>query len=72
MVVSSSMYEMNVVNWNESYMQKLEVVQNKVCRVTLGANAYVAVEAIKVSPHDAIVHYETGDSVSICSVKVIA
>ena len=41
------MYEMNVVNWSEFHMQKLEVVQNKVGRVALGVNGYAAIEAIR-------------------------
>ena len=43
MAVPNLMYGMNVVNWNESNMQKLEVVQNKVGRMALGANGYAAV-----------------------------
>ena len=39
------LYEMNVMNWNETDMQKLEVVQNKVGRIALGADGYAAVEA---------------------------
>ena len=45
--VPNLMYGMNVINWSESHMQKLEVVQNKVGRVALGANGYAAIEAIR-------------------------
>ena len=45
--VPSVLHGMNVMNWNETDMQKLEAVQNKVGRVALGANAYAAVEAIR-------------------------
>ena len=45
--VPSLMYGMDVVNWNENDMQKLEVIQNKVGRIALGANWYAAVEAIR-------------------------
>ena len=41
------MYGMNVINWSERDMQKLEVIQNKVGRVALGANGFAAVEAIR-------------------------
>ena len=47
MAVPSIMYGMNVLNWTESELQKLEVVQNKVGRVALGANKYACVEAIR-------------------------
>ena len=47
MAVPSIMYGMNVLNWTESELQKLEVIQNKVGRVGLGANKYTSVEAIR-------------------------
>ena len=45
--VPNLLYGMNVLYWNECHMQKLEVVQNKVGRVALGANSFAAVEAIR-------------------------
>ena len=45
--VPSVLYGMNVMYWNETDMQKLERVQNKIGRVALGANGYAAVEAIR-------------------------
>ena len=45
--VPSMMYGMNVMNSNETDMQKLEVVQNNVGRVAQGTYGYVAVEAIR-------------------------
>ena len=47
MAVPSIMYGVNVLNWTESELQKLEVIQNKVGRVALGANRYACVEAIR-------------------------
>ena len=47
MAVPSIMYGMNVLNWTECELQKLEVIQNKVGRVALGANGYVGVEAVR-------------------------
>ena len=47
MAVPSITYGMNVLNWSECELQKLEVIQNKVGRVALGANRYVSVEAIR-------------------------
>ena len=41
------MYGMNILNWTESELQKLEDIQNKVGRVALGANSYACVEAIR-------------------------
>ena len=45
--VPSITYGMNVLNWSECELQKLEVIQNKVGRVALGANRYTCVEAIR-------------------------
>ena len=47
LAVPSIMYGMNVLNWSEHELQKLEVIQNKVERVALGANRYACVEAIR-------------------------
>ena len=47
MAVPSIMYGMNVMNWTECELQKLEMIQNKVGRVALGANRYVGVEAVR-------------------------
>ena len=47
MAVPSIMYGMNVLNWTECELQKLEVIQNKVGRIALGANRYASVEAIR-------------------------
>ena len=48
-LVLSSSYPLvvNILNWTESKLQKLEVIQNKVRRVALGANRYACVEAIR-------------------------
>ena len=37
---------MNVMKWTKGELDKLEVIQNKVGRMTLGANRYVGVEVI--------------------------
>ena len=42
------MYGVNVLNWTESELQKLDVIQNKVRRVALEANRYACVEAIRM------------------------
>ena len=47
LAVPSIMYGMNVLNWSECELQKLEIIQNKVGRIALGANKYVSVEAIR-------------------------
>ena len=47
LAVPSIAYGMNVLNWNNSELQKLEVIQKKVGRVALGANRYACVEAIR-------------------------
>ena len=47
LAVPSIMYGMNVLNWSECKLQKLEIIQNKVGRIALGANNYVSVEAIR-------------------------
>ena len=43
----SIMYGMNMLNWTEGELQKLEVIRNKVGRVALGANGYAGVEAVR-------------------------
>ena len=45
--VPGIMYAMNVLPWTAEEIKKLDVVQNKVGRVGLGANRYTAVEAIR-------------------------
>jgi hypothetical protein len=45
--VPSLMYGMNVLKVSPSECDKLDVVQNRVGRVALGANGYVGVEAIR-------------------------
>ena len=35
------------LNWTESELQKLEVIQKKLCTVALGANMHACVEAIR-------------------------
>ena len=47
MAVPSIMYGMNVMKWTKGELDKLEVIQNKVGRMALGANRYVGVEAIR-------------------------
>jgi hypothetical protein len=47
MAVPSLMYGMNVMTMSASECNKLEVCQNRVGRVALGANRYVGVEAIR-------------------------
>ena len=41
------MYGMDVIAWNESELEKLEVGQNKVARMALNAPSYAAVEALR-------------------------
>ena len=41
------MYGMEVVNWSAEDVKKLEVVQNKVGRIALGANGYVELETVR-------------------------
>lgn len=41
------MYGMNVVRWTETDLAKLEVIQNTVGRMALGASKWTAVEAIR-------------------------
>ena len=45
--VPSVMYGMNVVPWNESEIEKLDVRQNRVARMALNAPRYAAVEALR-------------------------
>ena len=45
--VPSIMYGKNVMKWTKGELDKLEVIQNKVGRMALGANRYVGVEAIR-------------------------
>ena len=47
LAVPSIMYGVNVLTWNDSEVQKLDVIQNKVGRVALGANGYAGVEAVR-------------------------
>ena len=47
MAVPSLMYGLETMRWTKNDLDKLEVVQNKVGRIALGANRYVAVEAIR-------------------------
>ena len=44
--VPSLMYGMNVVNWTNGDMTKLEIVQNKIARLALGSNQMTAVVAL--------------------------
>ena len=44
---SSSSSGMNVVPWNESEIEKLDVGQNRVARMALNAPRYAAVEALR-------------------------
>ena len=41
------MYGMDIVNWSAEDIKNLEVVQNKVGRIALGANGYVGVESVR-------------------------
>ena len=41
------LYAMNVINWNIEEINKMEVIQNKVGRLGLGANRMVGIEAIR-------------------------
>ena len=45
--VPGIMYGMNVMNWTETDVAKLEVIQTKIGRVALGGNKYVGVEAVR-------------------------
>lgn len=45
--VPSIMYGMDVIAWNESEIEKLEVGQNSVARMALSASKYAAVEALR-------------------------
>ena len=45
--VPSVMYGMNVVAWNESEIEKLDVGQNRVARRALNAPRYAAIEALR-------------------------
>ena len=45
--VPGIMYGMDVMRWTESELSKLDVTQNKVGRMALGANRWVGVEAIR-------------------------
>lgn len=47
MVVPSIMYGMDVMVWNESYINKLEVVENRVVRMALNVSLYAATEALR-------------------------
>ena len=47
MGVPAVMYAANVLNWTQQDFNKLEVAQNKIGRVALGANRIVGVEAIR-------------------------
>ena len=47
LAVPSIMYGVNVLTWNDSEVQKLDVIQNKLGRVALGANGYAGVEAVR-------------------------
>ena len=45
--VPSLMYGMDTVKWSKEEIDKMEVIQNRVGRLALGANTIVAVEAIR-------------------------
>lgn len=45
--VPSIMYGMDVIAWNESELEKLEVGQNRVARMALNAPKYAAIEALR-------------------------
>ena len=45
--VPSIMYGMDVVAWNESEIEKLEVGQNRVARMALNAPRYAGTEALR-------------------------
>ena len=47
MGVPAVMYAANVLNWTQQDFDKLEVAQNKIGRVALGANRIVGAEAIR-------------------------
>ena len=47
MAVPRIMYGVNVMKWTNGELDKLEVIQNKVGRMALGADRYVGVEAIR-------------------------
>ena len=45
--VPSVLYGMNTMNWYSEEMKKLEVIQNKIGRLGLGANRLLGIEAIR-------------------------
>ena len=45
--VPSVMYGMEVITWNESEIDKLEIGQNRVARMALNIPRYAAVEALR-------------------------
>ena len=47
MAVLSVMYGMEVIAWNESEIDKLEVWQNRVAIMALNAPRYASVEALR-------------------------
>ena len=47
MAVPGLMYGLECMRWTAKDLDKLEVVQNRVARLALGANRYVAVEALR-------------------------
>ena len=47
MAVPSIMYGLETTVWTRNLLDRMEMVQNKAGRIALGANRYVAVEAIK-------------------------
>ena len=47
MTVPSIMYGMDVIAWNESEIDRLEVGQNRVARMALNAPRYTALEALR-------------------------
>ena len=46
-VVPSVMYDIEVIAWGEKKINKLEVGQNRVARMSLNAPRYAAVEALR-------------------------
>ena len=47
MAVPSIMYGLETTVWTKNELERMEVIQNKVGRIALGANRYTAVEAIR-------------------------
>ena len=45
--VQQILYGANVINWTTEEIRSLDTIQNKVGRIGLGANYYVAVEGIR-------------------------